>query len=139
MKLYNYELDAFITFLHSLPIKEGSDSRMRTRFKKLLTEKKNVFMEEIQEINGRYLIVEQNGQPRIIDDKYQFKDNPQRLEEIMEVSNEVIIIEQNIERKTMLLSVKNSVLSYSPDVFEGDEAERYDRFCEIVEQIEYDS
>lgn len=137
MKLYNYELEPFISFLHSLPITDRSDSRMRFRFKRLLTERYNNFLAEIQEINEQYLIRNHDGDPLIVDEKYQFNDNNKRLEEIFEISGEETIIEENEERNSMLLSVQKSVLSYSPPVFEGDDAERYDRFCEIVEQINY--
>lgn len=134
MKLYKYELEAFITFLHSLKL-ERKNSRMRTKLKKILTGKLQEFYEDLNEINLNYAQKDDSGNPIINEGKFVFSDNNNRLEDLYELTNEVVIIDDNEETRDMLLSVKESVIYNAPLEFEGDDADKYDRFCEIVEQI----
>lgn len=134
MKLYKYELEAFITFLHSLKL-ERKNSRMRTKLKKILTAKLQEFYEDLNEINLNYAQKDDSGNPIINDGKFVFSDNNNRLEDLYELTNEVVIIDDNEETRDMLLSVKESVIYNAPLEFEGEDADKYDRFCEIVEQI----
>lgn len=134
MKLYKYELEAFITFLHSLKL-ERKNSRMRTKLKKILTGKLQEFYEDLNEINLNYVQKDDSGNPISNDGKLLFSDNNNRLEDLYELANEVVIIDVNDETRDMLISVKESVIYNAPLEFEGDDADKYDRFCEIVEQI----
>ncbi|MGM1044889.1 MAG: hypothetical protein ACQEXX_01945 [Bacillota bacterium] len=136
MKIYNYELEAFITFLRSLKL-ERKDSRMRTRFKNMLIEKYQRLIDEINEINATYSVKDSEGNTLIEEDRVIFSDNSKRLEDLRELTNEVVVFEQSEENKDMFLSIKESVLHRAPLEFEGDDADRFDRFCEIVEQINY--
>ncbi|EPY05353.1 hypothetical protein PAALTS15_20723 [Paenibacillus alvei TS-15] len=134
MKLFKYELEPFIQFLHRLQL-EREHSRMRTRFKKLLIEHYQQFTADLNEINQYYLARDDDGNPLMIDDKYQFSDNDQCIQEIEQLAREEVIIEQNDSNATMLQSIRESVLHRSPLEYAGEEADHYDRFCEIVEQI----
>ncbi|WP_431785779.1 hypothetical protein [Paenibacillus lactis] len=135
MRIYKYELEAFINFLHSLKL-ERKNSRMRSKLKKLLIEKLQEFYEDINEINLSYAKKDEQGNPLINNEnKVIFLDDKKRLEDLRELANEIVIIEENEVNKEMLLSVKESVLFYSPLEYEGDEADLYNRFCEIVEEI----
>src|SRR5689334_16329635 len=125
-----------ISYLHSLKL-ERTDSRMRSRFKKLLIDKYQDFAEEIEEINNSYAVKNELGEIIIENEKCTFENNNERLKEILELSNEVIVIEQNEENRKMLLSVKESVLNRGPSELEGKDADIYDNLSEIVEQIEY--
>lgn len=136
MKIKKYELEPFISFIHLLKL-ERVDSRMRTRFKKLLLDKYQDFAEELDEINKSYAIKDESGEIIVEDNKINFENNDERLKEIMDLSNEEIHIEQNEENKKMLLSVKESILNRGPSELEGKEADIYDSLAEIVEQINY--
>ena len=93
------------------------------------------FYEDLNEINLNYAQKDDSDNPIINDGKFVFSDNNNRLEDLYELTNEVVVIDVNEESKEMLLSVKESVLHNAPLEFEGDDADKYDRFCEIVEQI----
>ncbi|QWU14446.1 hypothetical protein SAMN04487895_101758 [Paenibacillus sophorae] len=138
MKIKKYELEPFITYLHSLKL-DRADSRLRTRFKKILLDKYQQFTEELEEINQNYAIKNEQGEVVVQDNKLTFENNDERLKEIHDLSIEVIIIEQNEENKKMLLSVKESVLYRGPEKFEEKDADIYDCLAEIVEQINYEN
>lgn len=118
MKLQNKDLLQFIQYLLSLSL-VGKASRMRTRFKNLLLEHYNVFEKEYREIEDVFK-----------------EDEETRNNELTELLVEQITIDVTEERKDMLLSVKYSILD-DPQSHSGMNAEMYDRFCEIVEQIKY--
>lgn len=135
MKLKKYELEAFIEFLDSLKL-DRTASRMRTRMKNVLLEKYQPYIEELKEINFHYVAKDEQGNPLTEEGKYVFTDNGARLKELWEVGTEEVVIEQTAENNNMLLSVKDSVLYRSPNEYSGKAADEFDRFCEIVEQIE---
>ncbi|QSF43547.1 hypothetical protein [Paenibacillus tianjinensis] len=137
MKIKKYELNQFIAYLHSLKL-DRVDSRMRSRFKKILINKYQEFVDELNEINENYAIKDESGQVVINDDKMTFEHNDERLKEIKDLSMEEIFIDQNEENKKMLLSIKESVLNRGPSELEGTDADIYDCLAEIVEQIKYD-
>ena len=134
MKLYKFEVESFIAFLDSLKLDHRA-TRMRTRFKKMLEEKYHYFLEEINEINNNYAVKDDEGNYLLKEERLVFRDNEQRLQELYELANEVIVIEENEENVIVLQTVKESVLNCADTLFEGKDADRYDRFCEIVEQI----
>ncbi|PYY28367.1 hypothetical protein [Paenibacillus illinoisensis] len=137
MKIYNYQLEQFIIFLHSLEL-ERRASRMRTRLKNKLVEQMQRITEEALAIDKEYYCYDENNQPIVENNKYQFKNFEARNQDILELTNEFFIIEQNEANKEMLLSVKDSVLNHSPSTFKGADADIYDGICELVEQIKYE-
>lgn len=137
MKIKKFELEPFIAYLHSLKL-DRVDSRMRSRFKKILIEKYQEFADELSEINENYTKKDSSGKPLIQDDKWIFENNNERFKEITDLSIEEIHIEQNEENKKMLLSVKESVLNRGPSELQGKDADVYDCLAEIVEQIKYE-
>ncbi|MEK4006332.1 hypothetical protein [Paenibacillus sp. FSL H3-0333] len=137
MKIKKFELEPMISYLHSLKL-ERTDSRMRTRFKKLLIEKYQDFADELEEINNCYAVKDGDGEVVVENDKLSFANNNERLKEILDLSNEEIIIDQNEENRKMLLSIKESVLNRGPSELEGKDADIYDSLAEIVEQIAYE-
>lgn len=136
MKLYNHELEAFITFLYKLKIVDYR-SRMRTRFIKLLADYFNRFKEDYIELIREHARLDEEGNPEIIEEdgveKYDIVDRAAFAKAYQELAEEEIIIEETEERKKMLLSVKESVLNCGI-AFEGEEQFAYDRWCELLEE-----
>lgn len=139
MKLRNIEIEPFVEFLMSFELK-GKESRLRTRLVKLLNEKLANFRDEHLELVKDYANLDENKNPVIIDkgDGTQAYD----IENIDEFNYqydllmfEEFTIENTEERNEMLTFVKDMVLDCDK-VFSGIEALRYDRFCDIVEQVE---
>lgn len=137
MKLYKYELENFIAYLDSLKL-DRPDSRMRTKFKSLLIEHYQEFLGDTSEINQEYVIKDKDGNPIHEDGKYIFEKDDERVSELKKLYNEEIVIDETEERKKMLLSIKESVMNRGPAELNGEEADWYDRFCDIVEQIKYE-
>jgi|GEM_PF-3797217 len=137
MKIHNYQLEPVASYLHSLNL-ERKASRLRTRFKNIILERLQTVLNEVNEINKEYLILDEHGQPLMNEKGYLFKDDVKRLKDINELYYETFTIEQNENNRAMLESVKESVNNHSPLSFEGNEADIYDMVCELVEQIEYE-
>jgi len=62
IRMKNHEIDKFGEFLLSLPLK-GKESRMRTRFIKLLQERALVVQQEQMEVISEYVKKDENGNP----------------------------------------------------------------------------
>lgn len=139
IKLYNYELEPFIEFLYKLNLVDQK-SRMRTRFIKLLAEKLQLFREEHLQLLREHCNLDEEGNPKILvrdgQQQYDVIDQSVFGPAFRELASEEVVIEQNEERKKMLLSVQDSVLNCGL-VFEGQSQFEYDRWCEIVEQVDY--
>lgn len=141
IKLFNYEIELFIKFLFDLKLVDQK-SRMRTRFIRLLSEKLQLFEEERLQLLKEHSYLDEQGNIRVIekdgDTLYDVKDLNKFNIAVNQLLYEEVVIEQNIEREVMLLTVKDIVLNCGLE-FVGKEAVNYDRFCEIVEQINYES
>lgn len=148
MKLKKHELEPFLSFLHEMNIPDRKASRMRSRFKRILADRIREVSEEKQEIIDKYAEKDELGNPVIKNEKtkeIKFKDNDAEInanQEYIDILNEDCVIEENEERKDILLSIKDSILNYDDEEyfknFKGQKADEYDRWCEIVEQIDYE-
>lgn len=137
MKMKNIELESFINFLDTLKLVDRA-SRMRTRLKRKLVEKHKLFEEERMEIANQYAKKQENGESVIENRDGQnvivIDDIESANKAFTELFLEDVVIEENEENKNMLLSVKDSVLNCG-FVFEGDQADAYCRWCEILEDV----
>lgn len=139
MKLRNIEIEPFVEFLMSFELK-GKESRLRTRLVKLLNEKLVDFRDEHLELVKDYAKLDENQNPVIIE-----KENGVQAYDIENIDEfnyqydllmfEEFTIEKTEERAEMLSFVKDMILDCDK-VFSGLEALRYDRFCDIVEQVD---
>jgi uncharacterized protein YnzC (UPF0291/DUF896 family) len=140
MKLYNYEIEPFGKFLLELELR-GKESRMRTRLVKLLDERLKLINQEKLEIINTYAKKDENGEIEYqeINGQKMFKINDieNYKKEIEELMNEVFVIDETEERREMLTTVANAVLNCDM-TFKGEKALQYDRWCEIVEGINYE-
>lgn len=140
MKIKNGEIEAFANFLMKLELK-GRESRLRTRFVKLLMERVELVTEEHRDLIRQFARFHENGEPVIIEEGgVRMYDVPDRVtfnREYAMLLNEDFIIEENEERKEMLLFIKELILNCDM-TFKGREALEYDNWCEIVEEINYE-
>ena len=113
---------------------------MRTRFKNLLIDKYILFKKEHMQLLKEHCNLDENGNPKIIRDEkldknvFDVKDFHAFEKAYAELLQEEVIIAENEENRAMLESVRDSVLNCGIE-FTGKEADMYNRFCEIVEQI----
>lgn len=140
MQMYNVEIKPFVEFLMKLEL-PGKESRMRTRFCKMAAQKINDLMEE------KMIIIKKHGNLDKDGNVKQTKDSQGRLiwdiknkegfsKDYKELISEKWILDNTEERKEMFLTLKNVVLNVNI-TFKGQEALEYDRWCEIVETINY--
>ena len=140
MRIRNHEIGKFISFLMELELK-GRESRLRTRFVKLLAERKNLVDDEHYQLILQHSNLDENGNPKVIE------LNGQKMYDIDNIVafnidynillNEEFVIDETEERKEMLLLVKDVILNCDK-TFKGEEAILYDRMCDVVEEIRYE-
>jgi len=140
MKLKNHEINGFVQFLMRLDL-EGKESRMRTRLVKILVERMQMIEEERIQMVQKYAEKNEDGTPIIVTNEdggsaYQVSDMGAFANEYAVLMNEDCIIDNNEERKDMLLTVKDAVLN-TKIKFSGQDAFDYDRYCDIVETVNY--
>lgn len=137
MKIRTYELDRFMEFLMEFEL-NGKDSRLRTRFVRLLNEYVNRFSEEHHDLILRFAEKDDAGEPNIIEKdgikQYDVKDVVGFNKEYFNLRNELLLIEETEERKEMFNLIKEIILNCEK-TFKGEEAFVYDRYCEIAETI----
>ena len=137
IRMKNYEIDKFGEFLLSLPLK-GKQSRLRTRFIKLLQERAMAVQQEQWAIISECVKKDQNGNPlkKIADGQevWDIKEGKEDefKQQMLELALEDCVIEINAERREMYEVIKDAVLNCDR-VFCGQEAKDYDRFCDIIE------
>lgn len=140
MRIKNVEIQEFINFLMGFELK-GRESRLRTRFVRLLAERIALISEEHNELIRQYAKFNENDEPIIIEIEgtrvYDVPDKAAFNKEYHILLNEDYVIDENEERKELLLFVKDIILNCEK-TFKGREALEYDRWCEIVEEIKYE-
>jgi hypothetical protein len=139
MRIKNMEIEPFLEFIMNFELK-GRESRLRTRFAKILMERLRLINEENMMLIKQYGNVDEKGNINIIEKDgkkyYDVIDRESYNREYWILMNEEFVIDQTEERKEMLLFIKQLILDCDM-TFKGEEALLYDRWCEIVEQINY--
>ncbi len=139
--LKNYEIKALGDFLYELSLK-GKDSRMRSRFITILEEQLGLINREREILVSDFSKKDAEGNPIVeadeegkefvvIEDRYTYNL------EVTKLMSEDFIIEAKDDRLDMLKSIQSVILNVDKE-FSGFEAERYNRFCDIVESIKFD-
>jgi hypothetical protein len=136
IRMHNAEVQGLAEFLLDFNLK-GKESRMRTRFIKLLQERMKLMETERQELVKQYSILDDDGEPQLIDLEdgqkgYQLTDPDAFNKEYTELLLEEFVIEVSESNRQMIEVVRNAVLECDKE-FSGKEALDFDRYCEIVE------
>jgi hypothetical protein len=138
MKIKNQDIERFVEFVMSeeLPNKL---SRMRSRFVVgYAKERLNLVYQERMEIINQYCKKDEDGELKIITDAtgqhYEIEDLDSFNKDLSELMNEYFVLEANEEKKEMLKCIKEIVLN-TPKFFKGNEALEYDKWCDIVEEL----
>lgn len=140
--MYNYEIEPMFNFLANLSITSGRKSRMRTRFIKILDERIKLIEQERLMLLERYSKKDENGSPviELINEIQQYTFEEEDIatvnREIVELVNEEFVIDQTDSNMDMLVTLQSLILDYEGEL-KGLEATQYDRYCEIVEELNY--
>lgn len=139
MKIRNYEIEHLQSFLMDFEL-TGKNTRLRTRFVRLLNEYVNRMSLEREDLIKTNCYLDEHGEPTFTlvgenQKKYDIKDLELFNKEYRELLNEEVVIEITEERKEMFELIKGLILDCDL-TFKGEEAFKYDRYCEIVENVE---
>lgn len=138
MIIKNYEIKEFGEFLYEMKLK-GRSSIMRSRLIKLLEERLTLINDERQQLINEYAKKDDNDQPLTEEHEgksaYVIGDPEEYSHEVAMLMTEDFIIEETQERMTMLTTVRDIIFEYDEEL-SGDAAMQYDRWYEIVEEIE---
>lgn len=141
MIILNVEINGLIKFLMDIEL-SGKQSRMRTRFCKLIGERLKEIEEERFKLidkyvkkdeEGNFLTKEKNGIQI-----YDIENIESFNKEYEELMREELVIDETNERKEMLLTVRDILLN-TEQTFKGQDAMNYDRYCEIFENLQYNN
>ncbi|POZ57263.1 hypothetical protein LYSIN_02047 [Lysinibacillus sphaericus] len=144
MIIKNYEISELYAFLFNLILK-GKESRMRTRFLKLLEDQLNLVNQERQQLVADYADKDDNGEvlynKEIVDNKeieipIFDKDAEKEVQrQILTLLHEDFIIEETADKLDMLQVLQEILLNLDLE-FTGKKATLYNRYCEIFEDIQ---
>lgn len=143
MKIKNYELKGFIEFIMNLDGVKPKLSRMRVRFAKLAQAHMSLVEEERIGLAKHFAKRDDNNNAITNIDK----DGNETIElgdvngfytAMQELMEESFYVEETQENKDILLGIKELILESELSIGGGQEAIDHDRWCEIVEEINYD-
>lgn len=118
------------SLLFDLALK-GKESRHRTRFIKLLTERSQEVEEQRKALAEEHAEKDSDGKPVVENDKYVIVDQQSFHDDYEELLNESFVIDGG-DYQEMLKTVKK-VLDECDKTFSGQEAVVYDYICEQFE------
>jgi len=137
MKIKNGEIEEFATFLLSFKLK-GTENRMRNRLVRKLQDHLKLVQQEHTDLlnefckkdgDGNFRTVERNGKKYYdIDDVSTFQSEYEKL------MSEEFIISNDEANEPMFSAVTNFVLNCDKE-FSGKEALIFERYCEILEEV----
>lgn len=141
MKIKNGELELLIKYLDTFVL-SSTEGRMRTRLKKILFEKLQQFDIERQETVKQFSRKDTDGNPLTkLDDNGQevgdIEDTVGFNKEYIILFNEDVVIDESFSNEQMLNSVKSTVLNDNRG-YSGQEADNWDYWCQVFEQINYE-
>ncbi|MDP9698883.1 hypothetical protein SAMN05720606_10879 [Paenibacillus polysaccharolyticus] len=125
-------LEKYILFLHELKL-ESKDSRVRSRFKKVLVEHYQQFQEEMHELKEQHMLKNEDGSFVMRNRAMVPRDVHKLQHELQELLEEKVLIEATGERLPTLQGI-NQILQQCTLQLEGETADVYDELCEQFEQ-----
>ncbi|MFJ5790144.1 hypothetical protein ACIP9G_08620 [Lysinibacillus sp. NPDC093197] len=144
MIIKNYEISELYAFLFNLILK-GKESRMRTRFLKLLEDQLNLVNQERQQLVADYAEKDENEEilytKEFVDEKeievpiFSPEAEKEVQSQILTLLQEDFIIDETADKIEMLQVLQEILLNLDLE-FTGKKATLYNRFCEIFEDIQ---
>ncbi|HGH5541209.1 DUF1617 family protein [Staphylococcus pseudintermedius] len=130
LTLKNVEINKVSTFMYKLELK-AKQSRSRTKFMRLLDEKQEEYKEGNDELLSMYVVKDEAGQPKIVDNQYEFENGnlEKYIDERAELDNEEVIF--NLEDYPKVFETLFEVLDELDIQLKEEDAVTYDRLCEV--------
>jgi len=132
VKIENAKLGQAADLLFNLSLK-GKQSRHRTKFIKVLTERLTEVEEQRKELAKEHSHVDEHGEPKTKNDgkEYDIKDIDAFRKDLKELFEEELVLEGG-DAQGMLKTVKEVLLNCDVE-FSGQDAVIYDYLCEQFE------
>ena len=136
MKFKNVDVKGLAEFLASEKLVK-KQSRMRTKFLKLLNESINEIESFRKEMLEKYSKKDDEGNALIENNSYVLEDAEAFNKEYVELMNEDFIIDETESKRELLQHVER-ILENTETEFDGIKAFQYDAWCEAFENLKYD-
>jgi len=136
MKLKNVDINGLAEFLTTEKLVK-KQSRMRTKFLKLLNEAINETEGFRKELLEKYSKKDDEGEALIDNNSYVLEDAEAFNKEYLELMNEDFVIDETESKREVLQHVKR-ILENTETEFEGVKAFQYDSWCEAFENLKYE-
>ena len=136
MKIKNSGISGLAEFLASEKLVK-KQSRMRTKFLKLLNESINEIESFRKEMLEEYSKKDDEGNALIEDNSYVLEDAEAFNKEYLELMNEDFVIDETASKREVLQHVKR-ILENTETEFEGVKAFQYDSWCDAFENLKYE-
>ena len=136
MKIKNVDVKGLAEFLASEKLVK-KQSRMRTKFLKILNEAIIETEEFRKELLTKYSEKDDEGNALIENNSYVLEDAEAFNKEYLELMSEEFIIDETNSKREMLQNIKR-ILENTNTEFEGVKAFQYDTWCEAFENLKYD-
>ena len=136
MKFKNVDINGLAEFLASEKLVK-KQSRMRTKFLKLLNEAVNEIESFRKEMLEKYSKKDDEGKALIDNNSYVLEDAEAFNKEYLELMNEDFIIDETESKREMLQHIKR-ILDNTETEFDGAKAFQYDIWCEAFENLKYE-
>jgi len=136
MKFKNVDINGLAEFLTTEKLVK-KQSRMRTKFLKLLNEAINETEGFRKELLEKYSKKDDEGEALIDNNSYVLEDAEAFNKEYLELMNEDFVIDETESKREVLQHVKR-ILENTETEFEGVKAFQYDSWCEAFENLKYE-
>jgi len=136
MKFKNVDINGLAEFLTTEKLVK-KQSRMRTKFLKLLNEAINEIESFRKEMLEKYSKKDDDGNALIENNSYVLEDAETFNKEYVELMNEDFIIDETESKREMLQNIKR-ILENTDTEFDGVKAFQYDTWCEAFENLKYE-
>ncbi|WNF31631.1 DUF1617 family protein [Aeribacillus composti] len=133
LKIEKAKLAPIINLFYDLSLR-GKQSRHRSKFIKLLSERLEEYQEDLKELLKEHCNLDEKGEPIVKEDNtFDVKDIDAFIKDRKELDEEEIVIEGG-DYQDMLKTVKEILMNCDRE-FSGQEAMIYDYICERFEAV----
>lgn len=132
VRISNININSTINFFYNMPLR-GKQSRHRTKFIKLLTDRLKEVSEQEKQLLIEFAKKDEKGNPiKIGETRYEIEDIESLAKEKEILFNEEFVIDGG-DNEDMLKTLKDVLENYNEEL-RGQEATLYDYLCEQFEK-----
>ncbi|MFB7301672.1 DUF1617 family protein [Heyndrickxia sporothermodurans] len=131
VEIENQKLIPTVNFMYNLKLAR-KQSRFRRHFINLLNERLKRYEDDRKELLEEHANKDADGKPIINDNQYDIKDMAALNKDMKELNEEKLVIEGG-DNGEMIRTIKQVLIKFENEEYEGQESEIYDYLCEQFE------